>query len=155
MLLRLSRRTPANPQPWRPPLPLAVRISALLAGLALAALLVVAALLTPDPAGFGTHRQLGCPPCTVWKLFHIRCPVCGMTTAWAYTVRGQLWSAATVNCGGLLLAVLSILSTPWLLVGAVRGRWPGGEPSGTVVFTLAACVVGVILLDWSVRLLAP
>ena len=104
--------------PW-PSLPAAARWFALLLSLGLLVLLGVAVALTPNERGFGTHQQLGFPQCTVLKLFHIRCPTCGMTTAWAYTVRGRLWSAAEANCGGLLLAVLAIVAVPWLLAGAV------------------------------------
>jgi prepilin signal peptidase PulO-like enzyme (type II secretory pathway) len=139
--------------PWLPPLPVAARSFALLAGLALAAMLGVAAWLTPNEQGFGTHQQLGLPRCSVIEVFHIRCPACGMTTSWAYTVRGQLWRAASANCGGTLLAVSAIVLAPWLLASAVRGRWLGGPPSPAIALTLAACVLGVTLLDWSVRLL--
>ena len=139
--------------PWLPPLPAAARSLALLAGLGLAALLAVAAWLTPNEQGFGTHQQLGLPRCSVLEMFHVRCPACGMTTSWAYTVRGQLWRAAAANCGGTLLAVLAIGLAPWLLVSGVRGRWLGGPPSAEIAVTLAACVLGVTLLDWSVRLL--
>ena|SRR5438874_1961928 len=154
MLLRLSPQNRTVPWPRPSPLPVAARLAALLAGLGLAALLALAVWLTPDQRGLGTHQQLGLPPCTVLEVFHIRCPACGMTTAWAYTVRGQLWRAAAANCGGTLLAMLAIGLAPWLLVSAARGRWLGGPPSAKIALTLMACVAGVTLLDWSVRLLA-
>jgi hypothetical protein len=154
MLSRLSLRIPTDALPLQPSLPAAARWFALLLSLGLLVLLGVAVALTPNERGFGTHQQLGFPQCTVLKLFHIRCPTCGMTTAWAYAVRGRLWSAAEANCGGLLLAVLAIVAVPWLLAGAARGRWPGGVPSPRVAVTLMLCVLGVTLLDWSARLLA-
>jgi hypothetical protein len=155
MFLRLSRRTWTQPVPWLPRLPAAARLFALLAGLGLLAALALAARLTPSDEGLGTHRQLGLPPCTVLELFHVRCPACGMTTAWAHTVRGQLVRAAEANCGGMLLAVLAILLAPWLLASAARGRWLGSAPSATLALTLMVCVIGVTLADWSVRLLTP
>src|SRR5262245_15153515 len=116
MFLRLSPETKADRWLWPAPLTVAARCFALLAGLALAAMLAVAVWLTPNERGFGTHQQLGLPECSVLAAFHIRCPACGMTTSWAYTVRGQLWRAATANCGGMLLAIGAILLAPWLLV---------------------------------------
>jgi hypothetical protein len=154
MVSRLSLRFPTDASPLAPSLPVAARWFALLLALGLLALLGIAASLTPNEQGLGTHRQLGFPQCTALKLLHIRCPVCGMTTAWAHTVRGQLWQAAQANCGGMLLAVLAILAAPWLLAGAVRGRWPGGALSPRVAITLMLCVAGVTVLDWSLRLLS-
>jgi hypothetical protein len=153
MFLRLSPETRIDRRLCPAPLTVAARCFALLAGLALVALLAVALWLTPNEQGFGTHQQLGLPECSVLRAFNVRCPACGMTTSWAYTVRGQLWRAAAANCGGMLLAIAAILLAPWLLASAVRGRWLGGAPSGTVALTLALCVAGVTLLDWSVRLL--
>src|SRR5437764_12357438 len=103
MFLHLSPESRTDRLLWLPPLPFGARLFALLAGLALAAMLGLAAWLTPDPHGLGTHQQLGLPQCSVLKAFHVRCPACGMTTSWAYTVRGQLWSGVAANCGGTLL----------------------------------------------------
>jgi hypothetical protein len=50
---------------------LSVRERRLLVGLGafLLAMLAAAAWLQPDPRGFGTHQQLGLPPCTFQALF--------------------------------------------------------------------------------------
>ena len=45
------------------------------------ALLSVAAWLTPDELGVGSHQQLGLPPCSMLTLTGYPCPTCGMTTA--------------------------------------------------------------------------
>ena len=139
--------------PWAAPLPAAARAFALLSGLGLLALLVLAAWLTPDERGLGTHRQLGFPQCTALKLLGIRCPTCGMTTSWAHTVRGQLGRAAAANCGGTLLALSAIAMVPWLLGSGARGQWLISPPSGRVALTLMLTVLGVTLLDWAIRLI--
>jgi hypothetical protein len=116
--------------------------------------LVTAAFLRPDPSGHGTHRQLGLPPCTFLVLFGRRCPSCGMTTAWAHLVRGQVAGALRANVGGTLLGLLALLAEPWLLVSAARGRWLVWEPNTTVVAWVLTGIVVVTLIEWSIRMLA-
>ncbi len=126
------------------------------AGLAVVLLcpLVVAALLRPSPWGYGTHQQLGLPPCTFVALFHCRCPSCGMTTAWSHLVRGEVWGAAKANAGGALAGLLALAAEPWLAVSALRGRWLGFRPNATAIAWTLLGVVAVTLVDWAVRLLA-
>jgi hypothetical protein len=115
-------------------------------------LLAVAACLRPSALGYGTHQQLGLPPCTSVALFGRRCPSCGMTTSWAYLLRGQPWLACRANTGGALLAVLGLLGGPWSLACAARGRGVFGRPRDGVLVFLALLVVGVTLVDWGWRL---
>ena len=84
------------------------RIGLICLGLLLFALLFTAAMLEPNPAGLGTHMQLGLPGCTMYTFSGIRCPGCGMTTSWAHTMNGNLESAIRSNVGGVLLCFLSI-----------------------------------------------
>jgi hypothetical protein len=133
---------------------LSVRLRLILAAAAtcLFAPLTTAACLRPDPAGLGTHRQLGLPPCTFVWLFDTRCPSCGMTTSWAHAVRGHWLRAAKTNAGGAVLAAAAMLAGPWLLISAARGAWWIAAPNDRL---LAACAVGVVaitLVDWIYRL---
>jgi hypothetical protein len=153
MLPRLSRKTLMDVPAWTPVLPAAVRLLLLLGGLGLAALLVLAMCLKPDARGFGTHQQITFHPCTSLTWFGVRCPSCGMTTAWSHVVRGQLPSAVAANSGGALLAILAAMLAPWSIACAVRGRWMGGTPAPGAVLLLMVSLMGVTLLDWSVRLL--
>ena len=45
--------------------------------------LALAAWLTPDPAGVGTHIQLGLEPCIMMTWLNLPCPMCGMTTTFS------------------------------------------------------------------------
>lgn len=121
----------------------------------MAAPLVVACFLKPDPfkTGYGTHQQLGLPPCGLVKLLDIRCPSCGMTTSYTYTVRGQLHKAAQSNSGGMVLALLSMFFAPWLVAAAVRGRWVLWQPRERVLIALGVLIVVTTLIDWTARLL--
>lgn len=136
------------------PLDLPLRIVWFLVALVLLTLLGLAVWLNPDPygTGYGTHQQLGLPPCTFTTVLKIRCPSCGMTTAWAYTVRGQLHKALGANVGGTLLALLAIVLVPWLAVTSIRGRWLFGRPRDMAIVIVAAVVLGVTLVDWCFRL---
>jgi hypothetical protein len=122
-------------------------------GVGLLAPLLLAAVLEPDPRGHGTHEQLGLLPCTFVVLFGCRCPACGMTTSWANLVRMRLGDAVRANVGGTLLAVVSLVAVPWLLLSALRGRWLGRAPTSTTLAIMAALVAAITLIDWAVRLL--
>ena len=125
-----------------------------LAGSGLLGLLAIAAVLKPSPLGYGTHEQVGLPPCTFSVLFGRPCPTCGMTTAWAHLVRGQWFDACRANAGGVLLGILAMVAGPWLLGSALRGDWLGIRPDGRVVAWIFAIVFLVTMIDWAIRLLA-
>lgn len=87
--------------------------SAIAAGLCLA-VLIVAARLDPDPAGAGTHTQLGLAPCG-WVVKYGRpCMTCGMTTAFAHAAHAGFLSSFVTQPAGCLLAI-----------GSASGFWGG------------------------------
>ena len=87
-----------------------------------AGLLALAGYLEPDPSGMGTHQQLGFPTCTMVMLFGYPCPTCGMTTAFAHAVRGELISAFNAQPAGLVLALVAILAASVALGVAATGK---------------------------------
>jgi len=123
-----------------------------LAGIVMLGLLITAARLTPDPKGHGTHRQLGLPPCTVVSWFGVRCPSCGMTTAFSHMVRGQVAGAVRANAGGALLALAAVVAGPWFVGSAAYGQWLIGPPRDVVVIGVGLTVVVVTIVDWTLRL---
>ena len=114
---------------------------------------VVALRLSPDPRGFGTHQQLGLPPCAAQLVFGFPCPGCGMTTCFSHFVRGQFVEAARANLAGAVLAAVCSLLIPWCLWSALRGRlWMVSDPvtfGGTLVISLS----GLAVLIWAARLI--
>jgi hypothetical protein len=93
-----NRRTPCSP------------IARLLAiGVAAGCLLVliIAARLTPNRSGVGTHTLLGMEQCQFLALTGIPCPGCGMTTAFSLFVRGRVMTSFYVQPMGALLAFLA------------------------------------------------
>ena len=120
--------------------------------LLLVTLLGVSWRLTPDPAGMGTHHQLGLPMCSVRQFVGIRCPSCGMTTSWAHMVRGQVFSSVKANSGGALLAIVAIFTGPWMLLCGLRGRWLFRPPNEWAVLGVGMSVVFITVVDWIIRL---
>ena len=120
-------------------------------GLLLAGLLLTAATLSPDRRGFGTHRQMGFPPCTFQVAWGIRCPACGMTTAWAHVVRGHPVRALQANVGGALLAIAAVAAAPWALISGIRGRWLWMAPCDSAILLLSLMMITITLVDWAIR----
>lgn len=114
----------------------------------------IAVYLNPDARGLGTHEQLGLAPCGMIVTTGYPCPTCGMTTAFADTVRGRFLAAAYAQPAGLLLALATIvvaLGAGWALV---TGRIPFARR--LVWFPVHAAflvLVGAILAGWGAKLL--
>lgn len=136
----------------RPSLSWLERCVAICAGLGLVTLLGIAAWLTPERKGMGTHQQLGLPPCSFVMWFGERCPACGMTTSWSCLMRGRIGSGLQANPGGLLLGLVALVSGPWLTLSGVLGRWFGGIPRESVLLAVALAITGVTVTHWMVRL---
>ena len=115
-------------------------------------LLVLAACLSPDPSGVGTHTQLGVAPCSMMVLWGVPCPTCGMTTAFAHTVRGQWFAAIRAQPAGWLAAVATAVFGGSCAVTAVTGRkWVVNwyrVPPGRVVLI----IVTIVLSAWAYRI---
>ncbi|MEM6470271.1 MAG: DUF2752 domain-containing protein [Planctomycetota bacterium] len=111
---------------------------------------ILAMSLDPNPDGLGTHRQLGLPPCSFVMLWQIRCPMCGMTTSWAYLMRGNLLDALRSNPGGVILAGMNgFLILKFLRMAKLR-RLPSDREMRTIVH--AAMLAGFVILSfWLIR----
>ena len=107
----------------------------------------IAAWLTPNPSGLGTHQQLGLPPCTSLMVLGIRCPACGMTTSWALMIEGRIPEALAANLGGSLLFVVAFLSVPsiawifWTGNRRAREQWGYFALSGSLTSMFIAFVM--------------
>lgn len=143
----------ATPQPaWSLRLSPTARAALVGLGLSAAALLAVAARLQPDPRGYGTHEQLGLPPCAFKQLTGTPCPSCGLTTSVTCMVHGRLRQALAANPTGCLCVVLAAALVPWSWTSAVRGRlWGVREPDRWILGVVGG-LVSFALLVWAVRL---
>ncbi len=117
-----------------------------------AALVTIAAFLSPDPSGLGTHTELHLPPCGFWQAFHKPCPSCGMTTSWALLMHARPVDALRTQPAGV--AVFLAAFGWWLyLPMAWRKRLPFAhlfELKATLITALSLIVM--ILGVWAWRL---
>ncbi len=98
------------------------RVAAMAITLGCCIILIVAARLTPDPTGVGTHTETGMQRCQFLYRTGVPCLTCGMTTSFAYFVRGNLLASLYVQPMGMLLALLTA-ATFWVsLYCAVTGK---------------------------------
>lgn len=121
--------------------------------LALATVFVLAVWLHPDPAGLGTHTQLHLPPCGFYEVFHKPCPSCGMTTAFAWMIRGHLLRAVQAQPAGAAVfaaAVLLALYLPWAWV---RRRPPLALLETRAFLPIVLGLITIILAVWVVRVI--
>lgn len=80
------------------------RLLALGLGSGCLAVLIVAASLTPNPAGVGSHQGVGLQRCAWLVSGGIPCPSCGYTTSFTWFVRGNLAASVYVQPMGAVLA---------------------------------------------------
>jgi hypothetical protein len=105
------------------------RLTFLAFSIGCAVVLAVAASVEPAAEGYGTHQALGLPPCPLMTFATTPCPVCGITTAFAHAVRGDLSSALAAQPFGLLVFAMTVLGVVGGLALAVRptvgsSLWP-------------------------------
>jgi hypothetical protein len=98
------------------------RIVALLVSMACLSVLVTALLVRPNAAGTSTHRQLGLAECQFLRAAGIPCPSCGMTTSFAWFVRGNVLASLWVQPMGTFLAAGAALTFWAALYIAVTGK---------------------------------
>jgi hypothetical protein len=123
----------------------------LLGALVALAPLALAARLSPDPTGLGTHQQLGLPPCSSRLLWDMRCPACGMTTSWAHLVRGEVLESVRANPGGMLLGLVAAGLSLVLSYSSVRGQVPRRRGAVVLAWSIGAAMF-LAVADWGLRL---
>lgn len=115
-------------------------------------ILLIGLRVEPSQAGHGSHMQLGLPPCGWVVAFDKPCPTCGMTTAVAYAVRGEILSSFITQPAGMVFA-LSMAMSFWLcgyvaMTGSALGRLVGREVfRPRILWGLGA----LILVSWAYK----
>lgn len=135
-----------NPRPGH------VRLWAALILLGSAAVLAVAFYLHPNPRGVGTHAQLGAGPCGFLVMTGYPCPTCGMTTAFAFTVRGQWLQAFWAQPAGFLLALGVLGAAITSLFSLATGRWPRWHLPFFSPLRLFAALLVLFVGSWAFKI---
>ncbi len=128
------------------------RLWATIVLVACGAVLGLSAYLKPDPRGFGTHAQLGTGQCGMLIVTGYPCPTCGMTTAFAHTVRGQWGRAFLVQPAGFVMALATIVLTVGSAWTLVRGRVPRVHVSFVTPYRVFFTLLVLLLGSWAFKI---
>lgn len=103
-----------------------------------------AIILRPDPAGHGTHQQLGLPPCPSVVFFGRPCPGCGLTTSWTSVLHGQITQSIEAHPLGAFLYLLFTASALACGYGYWKQRRFVSDSKGAnaFMFGVAVAVLG-------------
>lgn len=142
----LARPLPAYVSPVR------VRLTAAVVLAVCGATLSVAAWLRPESRGFGTHQQLGMGVCGWLVATGLPCPSCGMTTAFAHTVRGQWIAAFLAQPCGFLLALGCLVAIPLSLWSLWRGEPPRVQLPWLSTLHWLFIFMGVFVGGWGFKI---
>lgn len=127
-------------------------------GLGGVAIFALGALLNPytptgQPRNFGTHEQLGLPPCGFNMLTGHPCPGCGMTTCFSLLAHGDLPAAWTINWAGVIAAGgIAFLTIEGLVLMATSSNSP--KVLERHVEVVALIIFGVAFVRWLFVILA-
>jgi hypothetical protein len=130
-----------------------VLLSALAAACA-AGIVLVGLALKPDPRGFGTHEQLGLPPCMFCLLTGLPCPTCGFTTALARMARLDLAGAFAASPAGTLAFLCACFVLVRSLLFLPRGRGDRRLLACLRSGRFWAAVIAVCVGSWAFKLAA-
>ncbi len=104
--------------------------------------------LQPNPEGYGTHQQLGLPPCTIHFLTGRPCPSCGLTTSVSAWLHGQFALGWRAHPMGVLIVLFALGLGLNSLMALARGRslWfhPNAVSWGLVALLMFWLLYGLI-----------
>ncbi len=115
------------------------------------AVLVIARGLSPNKWGYGTHRQMGLPACSMLVQTGWPCPTCGLTTSVSAIADGKLLLGVRANVFGLVIFVALITGAISGALEAVLGWDVLAKAAGPGVWWFLIAAVGV-LVGWAVNL---
>ncbi len=128
------------------------RIAAAILAAACLAVLAVAASLHPDPAGHGTHTQLGLAPCMWAQTFDEPCMTCGMTTSFTYAGQGRWGESFRTQPMGMVLVLLTSMAFWGALVQCVTGARIGAAIQPALRPRFFLLLGGLMLLAWGYKI---
>lgn len=136
-----------------PPATANIRFRAMAVFAACTAVLGVASALKPDPRGFGTHQQLGLPPCISEEYLGIPCPLCGMTTSFTLMADARPVDAFHAQPAGAFFFVATVLIAAGAASTAITGHMPGFLHPLLKSRILTGVTIVVMLSAWAFKFL--
>ena len=108
-------------------------------------------LIEPDPRGYGTHEQLGLPPCGIHAGLGAPCPACGVTTAVVLSWRGEVRASLLAQPFGFVLSLAAPAFALWVLAMQVAGRdaWKALTRARLRVLAASAVLLGSGAWAWT------
>jgi hypothetical protein len=129
------------------------RVVAMTVAVGAAAVLGLAAFLTPAAEGLGTHEQLSLPGCGWVTVADLPCPTCGMTTSFAHAADGNLLASARTQPLGFVLALATamafLLGIYVVITGSTVHRALGRMLTARFVWAVGAFA----LMSWGYKVL--
>jgi hypothetical protein len=98
------------------------RLLNLIVAIACLGILITAFRLPPIPTGIGTHTGLHMQDCAWLYRIGIPCPSCGMTTSFAWFVRGNIVASFYVQPFGFVLALITTIVFWVAIYAAISGK---------------------------------
>lgn len=135
------------------PAGLRYRLAAALVALAALSILLAAVYVQPVADADGGQRQLELRECG-WRQRDLACPTCGMTRAFAYTVRGRLGQAFFMQPAGTLAALLCGLIVGYGLLVTLSGKRLNLFVLCFHYKRIAVIIAAIVLLSWLWRWVA-
>ncbi|HEV2292772.1 MAG TPA: DUF2752 domain-containing protein [Tepidisphaeraceae bacterium] len=128
------------------------RLIALIVSMACLAMLITAVIISPDRSGTSSHVQLGLSECHFLRTSNLPCPSCGMTTSFAWFVRGNLLASLYIQPMGTFLATAATITFWAALYIAATGkpvhRLLAGLPSS--YYVLVPVGIGIAAWGWKI-----
>lgn len=124
-----------------------------LASIAGVCVLFIAARLTPDARGYGTHERItGTWPCGFVLTTGLPCPTCGMTTAFAHMMHGRPVTAFVTQPAGAAMCLATIVMTALGTYIAATGRGPRVDWERLGPVRLMLGLGGLLIGGWGFKI---
>ncbi|GMW01320.1 MAG: hypothetical protein AMXMBFR84_24570 [Candidatus Hydrogenedentota bacterium] len=129
------------------------RLIACLMSLAFLSVIALSMWLTPDKRGYGTHEQLGMPPCGMMYWLGVPCPMCGMTTAFTFMAHGEISNASQTQPAGAVGFVACCLLAVAAAACVIRPSWFSYIFEGQAAAWMFRFGLVVVMLAWTYKIM--
>lgn len=110
--------------------------------------------LTPSANGYGTHEQLGLPPCGFLMITGYPCPSCGLTTSFAHFAHGHILASLSAQPFGTFLFIV-LIGLTFFAIWAMVKKIPFSEVMNSEYMEWGQYgMLLLLLLSWGYKIAA-